>query len=657
MFNVIKNKVTERFNLLSKHKLYTVALDKDTLFNAYLDSFSPEYRQEHNCNCCKYFLRNYGGIIAIVNGKIETLWDFKLEGTIYDKVPEALHKIVSNAGIENIFVSKVRELGTDFNYKHIEGSSIRTYIHFYGFLPLAKVHGSSESIASALGEAKTRKELFQRALETISLDTVDTVIELIKQDSIYRGQEHLSLLQEFRKHKVITDIDDTYIWTNYTTFASGIRNSVIGTLLVDIEEGKPIDVAVTSFEYKVAPANYKRPTALVTKAMIEQAEKTIKSLGYEQALYRRYAVATDLTVNNVLHINRTVEVNNDIFGQLYDAAPENPKNFERVETIPVDTFLKDVLPTLTSMEVLLESKHSNKFMSLVAPTYPEAPNMFTWGNNFSWSYGDNLADTVKERIKKAGGSVEGKLRVSLDWFNYDDLDLSVIEPNREKIYFGHRSSKTSCGYLDIDMNAGSHRDKQPVENIIYPTDYIQEGSYEVWVRNHQKRVNTDPGFNVEVECNGELYRYHYPLPVKDGERIQVITFNYDKIKGITEVLSPLTSTTRATKTVWGLDTNKFHKVSMLLNSPNHWDGEAIGNKHLFFILNKAKNPDVPRGFFNEFLKSSLVPHRKVFELLGSKLKIEQSDNQLSGLGFSSTQRDELILKVVGKTTRVIKLLF
>ena len=98
---------------------------------------------------------------------------------------------------------------------------------------------------------------------------------------------------------------------------------------------------------------------------------------------------------------------------------------------------------------------------------------------------------------------------------------------------------------------------------------------------------------------------------------------------------------------------------MVMMSPNHWEstGSAIGNKHFFFMLDGCANPDPARGFFNEFLKEELNVHRKVFEAIGSKVKAEYSPDQLSGLGFSSTQRDSILCKLSGKFNRVIKLTF
>ena len=92
-------------------------------------------------------------------------------------------------------------------------------------------------------------------------------------------------------------------------------------------------------------------------------------------------------------------------------------------------------------------------------------------------------------------------------------------------------------------------------------------------------------------------------------------------------------------------------------SPNHWDGEKTGNRHYMFMLENCVNPEETRGIYNEFLKNELAEHRKVFEILGNKMKCEHTENQLSGVGFSSTARNELICKVTGSFTRTLKIKF
>lgn len=77
-----------------------------------------------------------------------------------------------------------------------------------------------------------------------------------------------------------------------------------------------------------------------------------------------------------------------------------------------------------------------------------------------------------------------------------------------------------------------------------------------------------------------------------------------------------------------------------------------GNKHYFFMLDGCSNPDAVRGFYNEFLSEELRPHRKVFEALSSSMKCIPAKEQLSGLGFSSTIRNELFVKIDNRPYKI-----
>lgn len=131
----------------------------------------------------------------------------------------------------------------------------------------------------------------------------------------------------------------------------------------------------------------------------------------------------------------------------------------------------------------------------------------------------------------------------------------------------------------------------------------------------------------------------------------------DRLGGISNLIhlrELIPSTSHSSVSLWNIDTNKFHKVNVMMLSPNYWDEQGIGNKHYFFMLDDCKNPEPVRGFFNEYLNSELTPHRKVFEVLADKMKTPYQEHQLSGLGFSSTMRNFVIVKVDGTFSKTLK---
>jgi hypothetical protein len=163
------------------------------------------------------------------------------------------------------------------------------------------------------------------------------------------------------------------------------------------------------------------------------------------------------------------------------------------------------------------------------------------------------------------------------------------------------------------------------------------------------------GFTAEFEYQGQIHSYEYAKPLKPSEYVLVLKGNYTTDCTF-EVLEELPSTL-SSRTVWNIPTMQYQNVSMLMYSPNHWDGNKTGNKHFFFILEGCKQPGKVRGFYNEFLTDKLHEHRKVFEVLGSKMKAEEADTQLSGLGFSSTQRNHVYARVTGEFVRTVKITF
>jgi hypothetical protein len=156
---------------------------------------------------------------------------------------------------------------------------------------------------------------------------------------------------------------------------------------------------------------------------------------------------------------------------------------------------------------------------------------------------------------------------------------------------------------------------------------------------------------VEIDWLGEVTRMTYGKIARG--KIVVAKMEYTREGGLRIVESLPSSTT--SRTLWGLRTQEFHRVSVLMRSPNHWDGEqGVGNRHYFLMLDGCANDGQARGFYNEFLRADLDRHRRVIEIVGARMRTEQSTDQLSGLGFSDTRRAEILVRVRGNFTRTLK---
>ena len=68
----------------------------------------------------------------------------------------------------------------------------------------------------------------------------------------------------------------------------------------------------------------------------------------------------------------------------------------------------------------------------------------------------NLTNQKAQEIAQANGQINGgrgDVKVTMSWNNLSDVDLHVIDPYGERIYYHHKSSQ-SGGILDFDNRYG-----------------------------------------------------------------------------------------------------------------------------------------------------------------------------------------------------------
>lgn len=210
MDNFVKFKLElqKHFDEMQKEAthLFEVNVDKDELWNTYLDSFPAgtneifRERREHDCSCCRQFIKNIGNAVVIKDNQIHTIWELNLGDTTYQPVCDALDAFVKSHTVVDIYTTSFSKIGTDHNFEEIDGKSHR-WDHFFLELPRKFVNTSSKSNEEVKGQFRDTRNVFKRSLDEITMEALDTILELINSNTLYKGEEWKAALTEFKKYK------------------------------------------------------------------------------------------------------------------------------------------------------------------------------------------------------------------------------------------------------------------------------------------------------------------------------------------------------------------------------------------------------------------------------------------------------------------------
>lgn len=685
-------------------KLFRVKVSGSEIWKTYLTSFTPENNKvfrdpessEHNCNCCHNFIRRYGNVVAIdEKGYLMSIFSNISDVGEYSDSAIACATLIEDSKIENVFFETYAELnslnygkckksdelfqlGVKSNLKKytqeevdkfgvVNTTDVYEFEHFNIQVPKAFVDVTGKSVEQVMAFYRDKYSVFKRAMEEISLDTLVLVKDLINQGSLLDGTAHLHAIEGMISEKKIYDVAkhpsidmDNWYWRRSYTLDERIakfKNTLIGVLCTELSEGMELNKACLNWNKRVDPSNYHKATAPITQKQIKEAQKFVEENNYVESFDRRMATIDDIKVNEILHSNvGDGKIKSaSIFDNVKSTSTQHKRSeFDKLKEVSIEKFMKDILPTCTSVEAYLENRMEGNMVTLTKASSDNSKSIFKWNNNYSWTFNGNLAgkSQIKENVKSAGGNVSGFMRFSIQWNDKDtkgivDWDAHCKTPHTE-IYYSNMQCRTSGGKLDVDMINPS---KVGVENITWKTKTgITNGKYKFFNKNFNGKANN--GFKAEIEVDGEIYNYQINGNLIGNTNVATITVK----NGVFSIEHHLQET-NSSKEIWKLESNKFHKVNLACLSPNHWGDNAVGNKHYMFMLEGCKAEGSIRGFHNENLTADILKHKKVMEVLGNTNMIEPKGKQLSGLGFNSTVKDSLIVKVQGSHKRMLKINF
>lgn len=239
-FNILRNKINEKIKKMSDENstLFLVDLDREKLWNIYLNFFSEEEKEYLNCRSCKHFFENVGNIIALNNNlEYETIFNIEIGDEFLDKVVLELSKEVRKYPISNIFKTEMRMFGSEDNldkiskikYEHFvfevpyKYRSLKNYYKKNSYEYYIKTSAQKKMILRTL--ENKRKNLL-KILENNELDSLEILKYLIDK-MIYENNEYSKILKEVIKLK-----------KQFDTTSDEKKSNFIWSILENIEISK-----------------------------------------------------------------------------------------------------------------------------------------------------------------------------------------------------------------------------------------------------------------------------------------------------------------------------------------------------------------------------------------------------------------------------------
>ncbi len=115
---------------------------------------------------------------------------------------------------------------------------------------------------------------------------------------------------------------------------------------------------------------------------------------------------------------------------------------------------------------------------------------------------NGLDDNCDGVIDEGCGYNTGSIQITAAWNSSSDIDLHVIDPMGEEVYYGHRNSR-SGGVLDRDANAACSVSPPTVENV-YWGESPPQGNYRIRLVAYDMCGSPQTPVTVSVAVGGQI---------------------------------------------------------------------------------------------------------------------------------------------------------
>lgn len=366
--------------------------DVSNLYDLFLEEIPAEHRQHYNCHACRRFVNNYGGLVTIDDDGVThpVMWKFEYPEFFAHAVSKVYSK-VKRAKVIAVFITSDKRLGV---------ARTGVWTHMSVDVPKAIIYKSRLKTADQAMDEKNQEFLMlMRATNNYSLKTVETAVNLLRSESLYRSEKVLGIAEWFLKVK---NLQGKYNYTNrmwkmVATAPAGfchISSSMIGTLLDDIQEGYSLNTVKDRFDRKMNPLKYQRPQSAPSMGNVLRAEEIVRKLGIVNSLKRRFARLEEL--NLLWQPRATTKAPAESLNVFAGIKTKRDNQFKRTQTIvkggtmTFEKFARTVLPQATKIEMWVDGTRRG-YAGLVTAEDFDAPPIVQWDteenrNPVSWYF-------------------------------------------------------------------------------------------------------------------------------------------------------------------------------------------------------------------------------------------------------------------------------
>lgn len=633
MFKKFNEQLNTHMQQFNNSVYFAADVTQEEIWDTYLNAFPENERQFHNCNCCRHFLRDVGGLIVFVkeDNKIvkKTMWEFSTLPE-YQPAVNALHNLVKDKTVR-IADIPLKNVGIEYNYSEKHS---RNFYHFaYKF--------DKTQTSSVKSKLEGSLQVFSRTLSEWDFEAVDYVIQLIDERQLpstdSAGLKELSGYYNEMIAMNATPVEYAAANLAQAYKVTNLRNTALGTLITDLSkvglsDQDEIDKVIGAYKRMVDPANYKQGESFISPATMKKLIETFVNTGLQNRLNRRYLQKHEL--NNVKWKYVEPATNNFLL-QMQKDLPVDVKRYSNAKTIKYSELLE--LP-FTELRMLFQEPKN--LCTVLTSVEDEGPQLLSNKNDWNIMYTGNMsgASMLHERVKAAGGTIN-YFNVSLGWHTNHDLDLALVLPNNDNVYYRvkKRMYKNTFFTLDIDAHAGGNDlVPHPVENIY--SDALPDGKYKILVTNYlYNSGGIEDGFDVVIKLGDQLWEFHEPHCIKTNQKW---IKEFEVING--KINLPNGTVKQITK--WGVKTNVFHNVEHVVEIDEH-----------VLFLNSEFHPDETLETVNtaQILPAIYNDNKKAIQAMLRKTQVTVSPQSTSGLGFIRGSGDKIIIEATINNSKEI----